>query len=212
LSPERLLGGELGVELQVTKSLRLSGTGFMNRLEDAVGNITIGVGPGTFNPGGFIPAGGVLRQRQNLDAVVAPGFEMSANWQLLPSLTVTASYLFTHPTVEQASDRSLIGKLLPETPEHVVIGAVDWKPLKQWDVLVQTRYNDRQFDDDQNQRELAPYISADIAVTYEFSTRLSAALKVENLWNQQIQTGRSANGLVSIGAPRLVTFQIRSRF
>jgi vitamin B12 transporter len=212
LKPERLLGGETGIEFQPAKSVTLAGTAFLNRLDNAVGNITIGTGPGTFNPGGFIPAGGVLRQRQNLDLVVAPGFELGARWQVVPSLALRASYLFTHPTVERASDPSLEGKLLAETAEHVVIGGVNWNPLKNLTASFQIRYNDRQFEDDQNSRELSPFITGDVALTYDFSSHLSAAIKVENLWNEEIQTGRSADGLISIGQPRLVTFQVRCRF
>jgi outer membrane receptor for ferric coprogen and ferric-rhodotorulic acid len=46
-------------------------------------------------------------------------------------------------------------------------------------------------------------------VTYDFSERISAALRAENLFNEQIETGKSADGLVSIGAPRLVAFELR---
>ena len=46
LNPEHLLGGELAVEWQATRTFRISGTGFLNRLEDAISNITTGVGPG----------------------------------------------------------------------------------------------------------------------------------------------------------------------
>jgi outer membrane receptor for ferric coprogen and ferric-rhodotorulic acid len=49
----------------------------------------------------------------------------------------------------------------------------------------------------------------DAAVTYDFSERISAALRAENLFNEQIETGKSADGLVSIGAPRLVAFELR---
>lgn len=212
LKPERLLGGEAGFDFQPIKTLRLSATGFVNRVEDAVGNVTIGVGPGTFNPGGFVPAGGVLRQRQNLNLVLAPGFEATATWQLLPPLRIRASYLYTHPSVQEANDPSLVGKLLPETPENVVIAAIDWTPTPKWTVTFLTRYNDRQFEDDQNQRVLRSYIAADAAVIYEVTSHLSAAIKVENIWNQEIETGKSADGLVSIGRPRLVTGQVRWQF
>ena len=60
-------------------------------MEDAVGNITIGPGPG----------GGVIRQRQNVDLVMAPGFEATAEWQVVSSVRLKGSYLFTHPTIER---------------------------------------------------------------------------------------------------------------
>ncbi|MFN2477349.1 MAG: TonB-dependent receptor plug domain-containing protein, partial [Chthoniobacterales bacterium] len=48
LRPEHLVGAEAAVEWQATSTLQFSATGFVNRLEDAVGNVTIGRGPGTF--------------------------------------------------------------------------------------------------------------------------------------------------------------------
>src|SRR3982751_4646633 len=77
LKPEHLIGGEIAAEWQATHALNVATTVFLDRLNDAVGNVTIGVGPGNFTPGGFIPAGGVLRQRQNIDVVEAPGVEMT---------------------------------------------------------------------------------------------------------------------------------------
>ena len=209
LQPEHLLGGEVALEWQATPAFRLTSTGFLNRMEDAIGNVTIGRGPGTFNPGGFIPAGGVLRQRQNLDLVLAPGFEGTAEWQVLPALTLRGAYLFTHPTIERAADAALEGKLLAQTPEHVFSAGVDWRPASKWSVSVQVRYSDRQFEDDQNSRVLAPFTTVDAALRYEFSTRGSAALRVENLLNTEVETGKSADGLTSIGAPRLVSLQMR---
>ena len=209
LRPEHLLGGEAGVEWQATSTLRLTGTGFFNRVEDAVTNVTIGVGPGFFNPGGFIPAGGVLRQRQNVDLVVAPGFEGSAEWQVIPAVRLRAGYLFTHPTIERAADPALRGKLLAQTPEHVFTGGVEWTPAAKWQLSAQLRYSDRQFEDDQNARTLAPFATVDAAVRYDFSARGSAALRVENLFDTEIESGKSASGLVSTGTPRLVSLQIR---
>jgi vitamin B12 transporter len=209
LKPERLLGGEAGIDWQASETIRLSGTAFLNSLQDAVGNVTIGFGPGTFNPGGFIPAGGVLRQRQNLDLVLAPGFEVTGAWQVHPRVTLKVSYLFTRPTIQQAADASLEGKLLAQTPENVFTGTIEWKPAARWTLTAQTRYSDRQFEDDLNWRVLASFTTVDAAVTYDFSERISAALRAENLFNEQIETGKSADGLVSIGAPRLVAFELR---
>ena len=209
LKPEESLGGEAGVDWQATEAVRISGTAFVNRLVDAVGNVTIAEGPGTFNPGGFIPEGGTLRQRQNIDLVIAPGFEATATWQALQTLALKASYLFTHPTVEQAADPALEGKLLAQTPENVFTGAINWTPWAKWTFNAQVRYTDRQFEDDQNSRVLAPFTTFDAAIIYELTEHASAALRVENLFDAEIETGKSGAGLVSIGAPRLISFGLQ---
>lgn len=209
LDPERLIGGEAALEWRPVKAVQLGATFFYNHLEDAVGNVTVGFGPGNFDPGGFIPVGGVLRQRRNIDLVTAPGAELGGSWQITNQLFVRASYLFTQPTVDRAAERALIGKLLAQTPEHVITGALEWHPEKHALVTVQARYSSRQFEDDQNAIPLAPYLTVDLAAFYDFSEHLSVGVKVENLLNTDIETGKTPDGLVSIGAPRLVTVQLR---
>jgi outer membrane receptor protein involved in Fe transport len=209
LEPERLLGGEAALDWRPWKSVRVIGTAFFNRLEDAVGNVTIGAGPGTFEPGGFIPAGGVLRQRRNIDVVFAPGFDFTTEWRVTPRLLLKGTYLFTQPTIRRADDPELVGNLLAQTPQHSISASAEWKPTAKWTITTQTRFTDRQFEDDQNSRELAPFTTVDAAVFYDFSSTLSAGVQVENLFNAEIETGKSATGVVSIGAPRLVTLQLR---
>ncbi len=199
LKPEHLIGGEIAAEWQATPTFRLAGTAFLNRMEDAVSNVTIGPGPG----------GGVIRQRQNVDLVMAPGFEATAEWQLVSSVRLKGSYLFTHPTIERAADPALTGNLLAQTPENVFTGGIEWTPTTKWMVNAQLRYTGRQFEDDQNSRVLAPFTTVDAAVIYQFSQRGSAAIRIENLFDTQIETGKSADGLLSIGTPRIVTLQVR---
>jgi outer membrane receptor protein involved in Fe transport len=160
LEPERLLGGEAGVEWRPTESIRLTSSAFYNRLEDAIGNITVGLGPGTFEPGGFIPAGGVLRQRRNIELVTAPGVELGGAWRVAAPLLVRGSYLFTQPTIARAAEARLIGNLLAQTPQHVLTGAIEWRPAEKWLLTAQARHTDRQFEDDQNTTELAAFGSS----------------------------------------------------
>jgi outer membrane receptor protein involved in Fe transport len=209
LDPEHSLGAEAGFDWQATKTFHVSATGFFNRLEDAVSNTTIGFGPGTFDPGGFIPAGGVLRQRRNIDLVLAPGAEANAEWRIVPALRIRAGYLFTRPTIERAADPALVGNLLAQTPEHVVTIGVEWDPDRKWQLGVQARHSSSQLEDDQNSRKLAAFTVCDVMLGYSFNEHVSAALRVENVFDQQIESGRSADGLISIGAPRLVTLQLR---
>ena len=92
LDPERLAGAEAGVDY-ARGPIRLSLTAFVNRLGDAIANVTLGQGPGTFAGVGFVAAGGTYRQRQNVDAVRVRGFEASGEWNQGPwSLRAGASW------------------------------------------------------------------------------------------------------------------------
>jgi vitamin B12 transporter len=63
-----------------------------------------GRGPATFEPGGFIPEGGVLRQRRNLDRIEVFGFEAGPVCKLAANARLRAQYVYTHPTVERAHE------------------------------------------------------------------------------------------------------------
>ena len=75
LDPERLAGVEAGLDYRAGP-IRLSLTGFVNRLNDAIANVTLGQGPGTFPEVGLVGAGGAFRQRQNVHAVKIEGWKL----------------------------------------------------------------------------------------------------------------------------------------
>lgn len=212
LEPERLFGAEFGFEWEPVERFSFSVTAFYNQLHDAVGNVTIGEGPGTFDPGGFVPAGGVLRQRRNLDRVEVPGIETKAVWQVAPDWKLRVQYLYTHPTVAHAADApQLAGKLLAQAPEHLAVAALEWSPGR-WLAGAQVRYVGRQFEDDLNTLPLAPFATVDLSLGYEFNEHLTGALRVENVFDTETEVGKTANGLVSIGQPRLMSLTVALSF
>lgn len=212
LEPERLLGAELGLDWEPVERFSFSVTGFYNQLRDAIGNVTIGEGPGTFEPGGFVPKGGVLRQRRNLDRVEVVGIEAKLIWKFATDWRVRAQYLHTHPTVARASEaRQLEGKLLAQAPEQVAVAALEWTPGR-WQLGAQVRYVGRQFEDDLNTLRLAHFATVDLSLGYDFNDHLGASLKVENLFNTEFEVGKTASGLVSIGSPRLISLTVAIKF
>jgi vitamin B12 transporter len=212
LDPERLYGTELGVDWEPVERFSFALTGFYNQLHDAVGNVTLGEGPGTFEPGGFVPAGGVLRQRRNLDRVEVLGLELKVICLLAKDLRFRAQYLFTHPTVTRAPDSpQLEGRQLAQAPEHVAVAALEWTP-GHWQAGAQVRYVSRQFEDDLNTLELAPFTTVDLSLGYTFNEHLTSAVKVENLFDTESEVGKTASGLTTIGAPRLVSLTVTVTF
>ncbi len=212
LEPERLYGAEVGVEWEPVERFSYSITGFYNQLHDAVGNVTIANGPGTFDPGGFVPAGGVLRQRRNLDRVEVLGIETKLAWRFAEDWRLRAQYLYTHPTVARASEaRQIEGNLLAQAPEHTAVAALEWTPGR-WQVGAQVRYAGRQFEDDSNTLPLASFATVDLSLGYEFNEHLTGSLHVENLFDTETEVGKTASGLVSIGPPRLFSLTVALGF
>lgn len=210
LKPERLYGAELGAELRPAKTVRLSAGGYYNELHDPVANVTVARGPATVAPFGVIPAGGVGRLRENLGRAQIFGLEATTTWAPTQAWQLSASYLFSRGTVVAApAQPALEGKRLAQAPDHQLVAALRWTPIPRLGFSLQARLVGEQFEDDLNTLRLDAYATVDAAIFYEFAAGWQARIAVENLFNTEIQTGKSADGLVSIGAPRLVNVGLR---
>jgi outer membrane receptor protein involved in Fe transport len=201
LQTERVISAELGADY-THDGLTLGAAVFWNELSDAVGNVTIARGPGTFPIVGFVPAGGTGRQRLNLDRLRVRGVELTAEWHPLPSLSINAAYLYNDATVQRSAlAPALAGKRLAQVPRHSAAFGAEWR-MGQLALTPRVRTIGRQFEDDENQLILGTVVIADLGASYTLG-RGELFLTIENLGDARIETGRSADGLVNTGTPRL---------
>ncbi len=209
LKTEHALSTELGVE-HTAGPLTLGAGLFWNELTDAVGNVTLAHGPGTFPIVGFIPAGGLGRQRLNLDRARVRGVELSAQWALSPTLSVRGDWLANDATVEEASVApALVGKQLAQVPKESGSLGITWQPARPLSLTARVRYLGRQFEDDENQLVLGAAGVVDVGASYDVTKHCQLYLNAENLTDERIETGRSADGIVNTGTPRLVLGGVR---
>ena len=203
LSPEKLYGAEVGVG--GTRFVTWDGDVFYNRLTGAVTNVTIGHGPGTFGAAGFVPAGGTLFERENAGVVNAVGVEGDASRRLGDAFTLRAAFAYTHARVDGGEVAPQLTGLRPaQTPSTTLTAAADWRPAPPLTLTLASRYESARFDDDQNTRRIAPGFGVDGRAEWRIKGSLSAFIAAENLFNADIQTGRSAANVVTYDAPRLV--------
>ena len=202
LRPERLLGAEAGFDLR-GGSASLGITGFWNRVEDTVANVTVGEGPGTVSPCGFVPAGGVCRQRRNLPASRVRGVEVEARHRPRLFWEAVASYLWSDATIE--------GKRLAQVPEHQAVLSIGYDRPGRIAVNAQGRYTGSQFEDDLNTLNLGGFFVLDLAASREIRPGWEVFLGVENLLGETYEVGKTAEGLVTVGAPALARLGLRFR-
>jgi vitamin B12 transporter len=204
LTPERLYGAEVGA----------GGRGwaawdadlFYNQLANAVTNVTVGHGPGTFPSAGFVAAGGTLYQRENAGAVNAYGVEGEGERSFGSAFRLSAAFTYTHARVDGGSEAPQLTGLRPaQTPETAATLTAEWRPLPRVQLFGELRYEGRRFDDDQNTRPIAAGTGVNGRASVHISDGVSVYLDAENLLNADIQTGRTAAGVVSYDAPRIVT-------
>jgi outer membrane receptor protein involved in Fe transport len=204
LATERVTSAELGLDY-TTPTLALGAAVFWNDLRDAVGNVTLHRGPGSFPIVGFVPAGGLGRQRLNLDRTRVQGLEFFARWSASPTLSLTADYLYNDATVRAArAAPALAGRRLAQVPRHVAAFGAAWAPVRAITLTPRVRFLGRQFEDDENLLRLGAALIVDLGAGYQLSDKVELFLNAENLTDERIETGRSADGLVNTGTPRLV--------
>lgn len=210
LAPERLTGVDGGATLTLGPGVTLAATLFWNRLEQAISNVTAGRGPGTFAGVGFVAAGGVYRQRQNLDAIRSTGLEVDARWSHGP-LLAQASWSHVDPRVEASGAAVGLDRLRPaQTPRDLVSASIGWREGAAV-VSATLRHGARQFDDDQNTRSLAPATTLDGYMALPLTRAWAIELRAENLLDERVEAGISGDAIVERATPRTVWLGVKLR-
>lgn len=197
LAPERLRGVDAGVDYDPLPGLHLAATVFTNRLEDAIGNVTI-IGPlrATLCPG--LAATGHCLERENLKVVSSKGVELDARfthgvWRL------SASYAYTDAHVR--SDTAIDGLRPAQTAKHSASATLGWAP-RFADLSATVRYVGPQFEDDQNTETLKGAVTLDASALLSVTRNFAVELRAENVTNARVEAGISGADIVERATPR----------
>ena len=188
LSPETLTGFEAGLDLG--RANGASFTAFVNELEDAVTNVTIA--PNT-------------RERRNLDRVRVQGLEASLHARPHTTLYLEAACLFTDARVTNpgaAAPATLDGRRLAQVPRHTATASATWNAPAAFQFTARMRWFSAQYEDDENTLRLAPAATIDLGLSRRFGRHWEVFVAVENLFDTDVETGRTTAGVVSIAPPR----------
>ncbi len=208
LDPEVLYGIEAGVEGQGT--WRWSATLFANRLEGAVANVTIGAGPAVYPVAGFIPAGGVLRQRQNAGDIDAVGIEAALDGRWSASFAFHSAIAYTEAEVDGGAAAPQLTGLRPaQTPKLTAVIGAEWSPAQDVTFRALARHEGGRFEDDLNSRPLAAATTLDLRVDWQMSNRATLWLALDNATDEAVESGQTVDGVESFDAPR--TFRLGLR-
>ncbi|WP_298329273.1 TonB-dependent receptor [Asticcacaulis sp.] len=208
LKPETLSGIEVGWRY-AADGLSVDLGVFHNRLRDPISNITVGFGPGTFPTAGFIPAGGVLRQRQNAGEVRATGVELSARWQAAERLTLTLSGTATDAEMA-GGDPALNGKRPAQAPAYLLSVGGEYR-LDRTRLSAEGLFIGESFEDDLNRQRLSPAVRLRLTAERPVTDELSVRLSVDNALDTDIPIQRTADGVLSYDNRRSVMLSLRWR-
>lgn len=209
LAPERLKGVDGGIEWSPLPNIRFSGTFFHNVLSHAIGNITLGIGPGTFPGVGFVAAGGVYRQRGNIGAIRSNGVELEGHvtdgqWRL------SASYAYTDARVHGSGLSSSLDGLRPaQTPRNQASMTLGRETLGGLSLSATVRYVSDQFEDDQNSRIDRHATTFDLSGGIPISDHLALQLRAENITNALVEATVASDGTIERAIPRTLWIGLR---
>jgi outer membrane receptor protein involved in Fe transport len=207
LDPEKLAGVEAGAEYE-HGAIRLTATAFVNRLKNAIANVTLGQGPGVFPGVGFVAAGGVYRQRENVDAVKVHGIEASASWAHGPWLA-QAGVSWTRARMDASGDSAFLDGLRPaQTPNFAATLSFGYdRDGKGAQVVL--RHVGAQFEDDLNSRTLKAATTVDAFASWPITSRLQIVGRGENITNKLVMAGINGDGSVERATPRTLWLGVR---
>lgn len=209
LVPETLQGVEAGLAFEGPLSA-LSATLFWNRIEDAVVNVTLGQGPATFPRAGFVPTGGVLRQRQNAGTIEATGLEISARQTLRGGLDLTGAVSITDARVDGGSAAPQLTGLRPaQAPIWSATAGIDWRAGDRLTLAARARYESRRFEDDLNSRVLRAAVTLDARADWRVSQTASLWLAADNLFDAEVEVSETGTGVAGFGPPRTLSAGVR---
>ena len=209
LDPERLKGIDAGIDWSPLPNIKFSGTIFHNVLDHAIGNITLGEGSGTFPGVGFVAAGGVYRQRGNLDAIRSDGIELEGHvtdgqWRL------SASYAYTDASVRGSGLSASLNGLQPaQTPRNQASVTLGRESLWGLSASATLRYISGQYDDDQNSRVDRHVTTLDLTTSIPLSGNLSLQLRGENVTNTLVEATVASDGTIERATPRTLWIGLR---
>ncbi len=213
LGPERLVGGEVGINVAPARNVTARVTWFDNRISNPVSNVTLTA---------------TLAQRQNLGATRVWGVQSDVEYRFASSWRVSGAYLYDQATVtDGGANVALVGKYLPQVPTHRGSVQVAYSNPKYVNVALGVQVTGAQFNDDLNVNfipvttltdagydaatppGLPGYTSVDFMASRDIGRNLQVFVGVQNLFDKVyfVQTGPS-----TIGTPRLVNGGVRIRF
>ena len=202
LRPETLKGAEIGLRSGDSKTF-VDVDVFANTLSDPITNVTVALGPFTSPTAGFIPAGGSLRQRQNVGEIRAYGLEGRARYAITDTLALTSSLTLTHARVAEAGP-TVNGLRPAEAPE--IAGSLgletSWRKAT---LHADWLYEGKTFDDDLNTLALKPSHSLALDLDYPLAQHVTLTVSVDNALDDAIQVTHAGDGTIGYDTGRRIS-------
>ena len=214
LGPERLVGGEAGINVAPAHNVSVRLTWFDNRIRNPVSNVTLNA---------------TTAQKQNLGKTRVRGIQSDVEYRVGTFWRLSGAYVYDDAKVTDGgvANAALVGKFLQQVPKHRGSVQVAYSNPKYATVAVGVQTVGLQYNDDLNVNFIPPatltaagyesftgaglpgYAVVDFTAARDLGRNIQAFVGVQNVFDRVyfVQTNPS-----TIGTPRLVNGGVRVRF
>jgi outer membrane receptor protein involved in Fe transport len=214
LAPERLVGGEVGINVAPARNVSVRLTYFDNRVTNPVLNVTL-------SP--------TSAQKQNVPETQVRGVQTDVDYRIGSSWRFSAGYIYDDATVTDGgvATANLVGKQLQQVSKNRGTLRAAYTNPKYVNVALGVQFVGLTYNDDLNVNfipvatladagytdpypaGLPGYALVDLSVSHQFASNIQGFVGVQNLFDKMyfVQTNPS-----TIGTPRMVNIGVRMRF
>jgi len=199
LRSERATGWETGVVLATRYNTTLRTSYFWTQVNDPITALTLSTTPTE-----------IIEMRKNLGQIESRGISLDAETVPTRWLSLIGGYQYANATVTKfAPEPALIGSRIPQVACNMGSLQVRFSDRKLGALSLQGRMSGNQYDNDLNTYLLHSYFRLDAYGSHEFGHRLEVFAAGENLFDRDIEVGRTPT--LTLGTPRVGRFGIRLR-
>ena len=206
LTAEELSGVEAGLRvdgggIDGSTRWRVQGTAYINDLEGAVLNATVGEGNGL-----------ILRQRQNAGAATVRGLELSGQLAFGSRWRFDATYARFDSKIDidpPGTPVSVVGNRLPQVPTYRTTISSSYVAPAGWNVLAAVHVTGEQFEDDRNELPLRAAATVDLGFDLPLGDQLRLGVQAQNLFDKRVEVGRTSVLLLGPPATLVATLSLR---
>ena len=202
LDAERFFSIEAGLDWEPAESLKMSAAVFQHWISDAIANVPVTDPAQITEIFGAIPPGGTGSQRQNVEQAQVSGIEAKIEWLPTDAVTLGLTGLWSHTEFSESPDQPLLdGKPFPQVPDLRLIANAEWRATEQISLFAGCEYGASQYDDALANRAISDFTSVRIGAAWQVAGA-TYQIRVENLLDEEIETGLSSDGIRTLAAPR----------
>lgn len=194
LTPERLTGGEAGVDFDYGV-IRGQVTAYSNTIKNLLTFRNLGedeLPPGFFFGTVNINAG---KARTN-------GVEGEVNWNMARDWSALFTYAYNDPKIlENPADPTTVGNTEGGIPLNTASATVTYNPGERWKAFARFRYVQGYYTDNAATLPIDSYAVVDLSASYDIDKRISVFAQIGNLFNRTYIAQNSGNATPTLGTP-----------